>query len=486
MGAAVVRAVAQMLVHAPGLAAYGSKPSRELPKDPVLRAQFQASLRDFPVAVAYPPNQVFVGAMSPEELAAHPRPWYDHPLPGAGRQGAFGEILPEEEFLGWLKVVDVFDLVHLEREFALAVREQLSGHPLAEPQDLEQLAGGLQLPEILGAVERGEAIPLNLRDGRTVGCLRHGREDDDNLQADVLVENLAAKASAVLAVRRLLRGDGAIGPSEVDYLINTGEEAVGDRYQRGAGNLGKAVGEACGCVNATGGDVKAFCCAPVHALVMAGALVQSGVYRNVLVIGGGSLAKLGMKFQRHLMRGLPVMEDMLAAFAIWVGPDDGASPVLRLDCVGKHNISAAASAEAIYDCLVVHPLEKHGLRLSDVDRYAVELHNPEVTETGGSGDVARTNYRILASLGLRRGEIERGEFDRFIATRGMPGFSPTQGHVPAAVPYLGHALRDLRAGAIHNVMLVAKGSLFLGMMTRMSDGMSILVERNPVRAGQSE
>lgn len=479
MPAPVIKGVSQVMAHTPGLAQYGSKPGRELPGDAAVRQQFQQALRDWPAAVAYPPNQVFVGAMTTEELAGHPRPWYDHPLAGAERRGAFGEIFPEQEFLGWVKAVDVFDLVHLEENCARQAGEALAQHPLAGAEDAQRVGAGIPLVQVQGMIARGEAIPLHLRDGTIAGCLRHGRADDENLHGRVLLENLAAKASAVMAVRRLLRHDLGVDPGTIDYIINTGEEAVGDRYQRGAGNLAKAVGESCGCVNATGGDVKAFCCAPIHALVVAGSLVQAGVFRNVLVVGGGSMAKLGMKFQRHLGRGLPVMEDMLAAFAVLVGPDDGQSPVLRLDCVGKHNISAAASAEAIYQCLVVRPLEEHGLGLTDIDKYAVELHNPEVTETGGSGDVARTNYRIIAALAVRRGEIGRDQLESFISARGMPGFSPTQGHVPAAVPYLGHALRDMRAGRTRTAMLIAKGSLFLGMMTRLADGMSVLVERNP-------
>jgi glycine/sarcosine/betaine reductase complex component C subunit beta len=58
----------------------------------------------------------------------------------------------------------------------------------------------------------------------------------------------------------------------------------------------------------------------------------------------------------------------------------------------------------------------------------------------------------------------------------MPGFSPTQGHVASAVPWLPHGLRALRAGEIGSTMLVAKGSLFLGRMTELADGMSILLE----------
>ena len=65
----------------------------------------------------------------------------------------------------------------------------------------------------------------------------------------------------------------------------------------------------------------------------------------------------------------------------------------------------------------------------------------------------------------------------------MPGFSPTQGHVPAAVPFLGHALNDLKTGRMRNAMFVAKGSLFLGRMSQLSDGLSFLLEANRAKKG---
>jgi hypothetical protein len=53
---------------------------------------------------------------------------------------------------------------------------------------------------------------------------------------------------------------------------------------------------------------------------------------------------------------------------------------------------------------------------------------------------------------------------------------PTQGHIPAALPYLAHAAAEMRAGEMQRAMFVAKGSLFLGKMTNLADGMSFLVE----------
>jgi betaine reductase len=58
----------------------------------------------------------------------------------------------------------------------------------------------------------------------------------------------------------------------------------------------------------------------------------------------------------------------------------------------------------------------------------------------------------------------------------MPGFSPTQGHIASGMPYLGHARRAMVEGRMKRVMVVAKGSLFLGKMTQLSDGMSFMLE----------
>ena len=65
-----------------------------------------------------------------------------------------------------------------------------------------------------------------------------------------------------------------------------------------------------------------------------------------------------------------------------------------------------------------------------------------------------------------------------MAQRGMPGFAPTQGHLASALCYLPHALRRITGGGAERVLMIAKGSLFLGRMTQLSDGMSVLVERN--------
>jgi glycine/sarcosine/betaine reductase complex component C subunit beta len=478
-----------VLAHVPGLLAHGSKPARDLAaagaEAPALAARMAAALRDFPAAAAYPPHRVLLGALHPDALAQRPRPWHAQPAPAdaaareALRRGPHGELLPEAEFLAWLKLNDAAELVALDADFVAAVRPALARHPLATPQRLERLGPGLA-PDALEARLHGElpALGLRTREGRLAGVIRADHAQDATLAADVLLENLACKASAALALEGLLAELG-VARESIAYVLNSGEEAVGDRYQRGGGNLAKAVAEQCGLSAATGADVKSFCCGPLHALALAGSLVAAGVFPRVAVVGGCALAKLGMKYAGHLAHGLPLLEDTLAAAAVLVGPDDGRAPRLRLDAIGRHTVAAGAAQQAVFEALVAAPLAGLGLRFSDVDKYATELHNPELTEPSGSGDVPALNYRVIAALAARRGEIAAAELPAFVERHGMPGFAPTQGHIASALPFLPHALDGLRDGRYRRVMLLAKGSLFLGRMTQLADGLSLLLERNP-------
>jgi hypothetical protein len=471
----VVRAVRYFLAHTPGLVRYGSKPTRELAKDPGLMAAVAEHLRPYEAAVAYPPNQAFVGAIYPDDLRTYGQPWFKV-TEGGERWGPHGEIMPEEEFYGLLKMCDPFDLVWLEAQFSQLVRDRLSTHPLVSQPDLTRLGEGFPLAAIAARISSGtQALPLYLRHGRIIGCIHAAHEADSSLAADVLLENLVCKAAATMACRTLLAQTGT-EPTTIEYVLNSGEEAVGDRYQRGGGNLAKAVAEMCGCSMATGSDIKGFCCGTVHALTIAAGLVSARIFRQVVVLGGCSLAKLGMKFQGHLQRDQPILEDMLAGVAILVGEDDGRSPLLRLDSIGRHTVGAGSSQQAIFEHLVAKPLQQLGLRFRDIDKYATELHNPEVTEPAGSGNVPLLNYRVIAGLAALRKEIMPAEVPQFVSTHGMPGFSPTQGHIASAIPFLGHALDHMLAGTMKRAMFLAKGSLFLGRMTQLADGLSFILE----------
>ena len=468
-----IKGISCVIAHTPGLLQFGSKPTRELARDAGLIAKIRGHLRSFDDAVAYGPNQVFIGNHAPEWLWDLPEPWSRHGDEGARARGRVGRIIGEDSFWGLLRAADDFGIVDIAAERLARARELLASDGLWSDAELELVT---RTASKTSSAEG--AITLYAADGSEVGHVANGYPGDTSQTADILLENLACKASGALALKELI-SQMRMDPRDVEYVLGCGEEAVGDRYQRGGGAISKAMAEMAGCTQATGSDVKAFCCAPVHALVMAGALVESGIYKNVVVVGGGSLAKLGMKMLGHLTKDMPLLEDCLAAVAILVGPADGSGVRMRLDAVGKHTVGSGGSAGAIYEALVAKPLDTLGLKIADVDRYAVELHNPEITVPAGSGDVPRTNYRIIAALGVARGEMKREDIDGFARAHGMPGFVPTQGHIPAALPYLAHALPRLRDGSMKRALFIAKGSLFLGKMTNMSDGMSILLDREP-------
>ncbi len=310
----VIKGVSCFLAHVPGLVRYGSKPSREIKHDPSLLPLISSHLRGFEAAVAYAPNQVFIGNLDPDDLRRIPSPWYQSPVATASRWGDFGGIMPEEEFYAVLKICDGFDLVMLEEDFLQAAASRLANHPCFSDRDISNLGKGFSRAQIERELDTGRAMPLYTGGDSLVGCLRAAHDEDASLFPEVLIENLSARASGVLALRHLIRQMGEA--SGIDYLLGFGEEAVGDRYNRGGGSLSKAIGELCGCSQATGSDIKAFCCAPVHALVLAAGLVKANIFKQVALVAGGSLAKLGMKFQGHLRHDIPILEDVLAAIAV--------------------------------------------------------------------------------------------------------------------------------------------------------------------------
>ena len=461
----MIRAAQFALAHVPDLVAAGSKPRRELLREgPGLRRKIADHLRSFDAAVAYAPHQVMIGNLEPESLWERTRPWHATPIAGAAAEGPGGYLIDQTTFWAWLARADAARLVTFTEAFAARLAAGLRG-----------VAVRTAAPSVLEATVAAGGEPLYAEGDRLIGVVAAGHEADESLTGAVLLENAAAKVTGALALRRLLdRG----GPEPVDFLLGSGEEAVGDRYQRGGGNLARAMGELADVRGAGGADVKAFCAGPLHAVIMAGALVQSGLYRRVIVVAGGSLAKVGMKFLGHLNAGFPVLEDIIAGVAIEVAADDGVSPWLRLDTAATLRLGDGDAPHQVAAALTVAPLRCRGLRLSDVDRFAVELHNPDITEPAGSGDVPANNYRIIAALAAQAGEIGRDGMTAFIRSHGLPGFSPTQGHIASAVPYLPHALAGLTSGELRRVQLVAKGSLFLGRMTTMGDGASVVLERN--------
>ena len=479
MPKAVVKGAGYALIHANDMIlTHGTTLTTERMSNPDsdLFADVPKNVQSFEETVSYPPNQCYIGNINPDELANISSPWYENGIENASRFGKFGEIMPLNEFIGAMRLSDTFDLVMLEKDFAEKVKAALTEHPLFSAEEVAKIGNGYDLALIQGLLDAHKADPLTF-DGKIVGCVKQAHDFDVNLNSHVMFENLVAKASGVVALRNLLAKTD-IDINEIEYVIETSEEACGDMNQRGGGNFAKAIGEMGGLANATGSDTRGFCAAPVHGLINATALVSSGIFKNVVVLAGGATAKLGMNARDHIKKGVPVLENCIGTFAVLIGEDDGVSPVVRTDAVGRHKISSGASPQAVTTAIVTEPLDSVGLKITDVDKFSVEMQNPEITKPAGAGDVPTANYKMIAALGVKRGDLDRKELMNFVKKHGMQGWAPTQGHIPSGVPYVGFAREAIVNGEINRAMIIGKGSLFLGRMTNLFDGVSIIMEKN--------
>lgn len=474
----VLKATGYVLVHTPDMVLHhGTTQTTERrvnPESDYLK-KIPSSLRTYEEVVAYAPNQTYIGNMTPQDLGKIEAPWYDKKVEGATRDGKFGEIMPQDEFIALMQICDAFDLVKLEKNFVANVKEAYNAHPILK-DFTAQIKEGEDLDVIMHIINDEHAEALH-HAGKVVGCVKRAHDIDENLSAHVMFENLVSKASNVLALLHLVAKNG-INKEDIDYVIDCCEEACGDMNQRGGGNFAKACAETAGFVNATGSDVRGFCAGPAHALIHAAALVKSGAFKNVVVSAGGCTAKLGMNGKDHIKKELPILEDCLGGFAVLVSENDGVSPEFITDVIGRHTVGTGSSPQSVIGSLVTEALDKAGLKITDVDKYSAEMQNPDITKPAGAGDVPASNYKMIAALAVKRGELEKAEVATFADKYGMPGWAPTQGHIPSGVPYLGFAREEILAGTTKRAMIVGKGSLFLGRMTNLFDGVSFLVEAN--------
>ncbi len=477
---AVIKGASYILAAAPDMVLHnGTTQTTEMVVNPDSEylKELPKHLRSFDDVLSYIPNQVYIGNMTNKELAATEFPWYDKKAAEPKRYGKYGEIMPQDEFLGLMQICDVFDLVKLEPAFAKSVKEKLTAHGMltqAQLDILDKNNEGIEEIEKLVNEEHAEAL---YHDFKLVGAVKRAHDVDVNLSAHVMLENLVTKASSVLAMLHLLKVTG-IDPASVDYVVDCCEEACGDMNQRGGGNFAKAAAEVVGLSGATGSDVRGFCAGPSHAILDAASLVKAGTFKNVIVTAGGCTAKLGMNGKDHVKKGLPILEDCIGGFAVLISENDGVNPVIRTDIVGRHTVGTGSSPQAVIGSLVTDPLDAAGLKLTEIDKFAPELQNPDITKPAGAGDVPEANYKMIAALGVKRGDIERTQIADFVAQHGLTGWAPTQGHIPSGVPYMGPCRDDILNGDVKRAMIIGKGSLFLGRMTNLFDGVSFVVEAN--------
>lgn len=158
-----IKEYAYCLNHTPELAYhYGNTPfwERKIKGESEFLLSLSKSIRTYDEAIGYAPNQAFIGGISLEELEAHQTPWYQNPLKDVSRYGTFGEIMPEDEFLGLMDICDVFDIIWLEQSFSKKVEDKLQAHPLMNSSILQRLEKGHIFEEIEKEIREGGAVPL--------------------------------------------------------------------------------------------------------------------------------------------------------------------------------------------------------------------------------------------------------------------------------------------------------------------------------------
>lgn len=481
---AVIKGSGYVLVHTPDMVMQnGTTQTTEKivnPNSDYLKA-VPKHLRSYDDAVAYLPNQIYIGAASPSDLEGVETPFFDKPKKDAKRFGQFGEIMPQDEFLLLVQACDVFDVVKLDKKFVSDVKKKFADNKIISEDITARIVEGVEASEVKDLVDNDHAEPL-FNDGKLVGCVKPAHDIDVNLSAHVMHENLMSKASSVLALLYAVK-DAGIEKAEVEYVIDCAEEACGDMNQRGGGNFAKAAAEIAGLESATGSDTRGFCAAPSHAIIEAASYVAAGTYKTVVVTAGGCTAKLGMNGKNHVEKDIPILEDCLGGFAVVISANDGKNPEINLDILGRHTVGTGSSPQAVISSLVLNPLENAGMKILDIDKYAPEMQNPDITKPAGAGDVPMANYKMIGALAAKNGEITPKDLPDFVSNHGLVGWAPTQGHIPSGVPYIGHARKDILDGKIKNAMIIGKGSLFLGRMTNLFDGVSFVIQENSGEGG---
>ena len=476
---AVIKGAGYILAHTPDMVLHNGTTQtteRIVNPDSEYLKQLPSHLRDWNTVLAYWPNQVYIGNKTPEELAAVPQPWFEQTCDVNARYGKYGQMMPQEEFLLLMQAVDVFDLVKLEKSFVAEHKAAFAANEMIDETIVARVKDGIEGEEIARLVneEHSEALYHN---NVLVGCVNRAHDIDVNLSSHVMHENMVSKASSVLALLSALKNAG-VAKEDVEYVVDCCEEACGDMNQRGGGNFAKAAAEIAGLSNATGSDTRGFCAGPSHALVEAAALVKSGAYKCVAVTAGGCTAKLGMNGKDHVKKGMPLLEDCLGGFCVILSENDGVNPEINLDILGRHTVGTGSAPQNVIGSLVAAPLERNGLKITDIDKFSPEMQNPDITKPAGAGDVPAANYKMIGALAVKRGELDRKELANFTKEHGLTGWAPTQGHIPSGVPYVGFAREDILAGKIKNAMIIGKGSLFLGRMTNLFDGCSFVIQAN--------
>ena len=172
MSFAVVKAASYTLAHTPDFIPFGSTPTTAKARDDQeYFAALKNGLRSFEDVVNYPPNQCYIGNVTPHQLGEMAKPWFKDAVAGE-RTGRYGDIMPQEEFYALLKASDSFDLVALTPEFIELANPRLAAHSLLKRYTLNA-DKAMPVTDMHALLEEHKAEPLKMN-GELVGIVKTG------------------------------------------------------------------------------------------------------------------------------------------------------------------------------------------------------------------------------------------------------------------------------------------------------------------------
>ena len=233
---AVVAAAGQVLAHVPGPGPPRVQARARAGQDKEVRGQVpRRRCARSTTPSPTPPTRPTWGRSTPVTCPSGP----GRPNGPGERRAPYGEIMPEDEFLGLLAAVDEFDLVTLSPEAA-----DRAGNGAGKPP-----AGQ-------------EPGPRPHREG-DAATSRRWRPSPAPCPSTYATATWPAPCGAASSTTSpspptscwrtcpprsrpaspccTCSSAHGIDPASIDYVIGCGEEAIGDRYQRGGGNMAKAV-----------------------------------------------------------------------------------------------------------------------------------------------------------------------------------------------------------------------------------------------------
>ena len=137
--------------------------------------------------------------------------------------------------------------------------------------------------------------------------------------------------------------------------------------------------------------------------------MPNGIRRNFFEKERGSKRAVDMLLSKLAEKPFTTEYPMIGGFAVVITQNDGVNPEINLELLGRHTVGTGSAPQAVISSLVTDPLDRAGLKITDIDKYSPEMQNPDITKPAGAGDVPLANYKMIAALAVKRGEIEKAD-----------------------------------------------------------------------------